>query len=254
MKQFRVGIIGCGNIFPMHAIPVTAQENAELVAVCDVKEDRARAKAEEFNCAYYLDYQEMIDQENLDVVHICTPHYLHAPMAIYAAKKGVHVLTEKPMAIKLEDAKAMIAAAEKNDVVLGVIFQNRYNPGSKLIKKALDSGELGGVISCKLSVTWQRTDEYYSQSDWKGTWDKEGGGVVIDQAIHTLDLARWLINSEIEFVEANIANRTHQKSMLRIWRRIIQFKTVCWQASTPSLLRLDAPVEIELYCERVRRK
>lgn len=256
MKQFRVGIIGCGNIFPMHAIPVTAQENAELVAVCDVKEDRARAKAEEFNCAYYLDYQEMIDQENLDVVHICTPHYLHAPMAIYAAIKGVHVLTEKPMAIKLEDAKAMIAAAEKNDVVLGVIFQNRYNPGSKLIKKALDSGELGGVISCKLSVTWQRTDEYYSQSDWKGTWDKEGGGVVIDQAIHTLDLARWLINSEIEFVEANIANRTHQKIDVEdMAEGIIQFKNgVLASFYTINYYGYDAPVEIELYCERGKAK
>ena len=185
MKRFRVGIIGCGSIFPMHSVSVVQQVNAELVAVCDIKEDRAKQRAEEYNCAYYLDYQEMIDKENLDVVHICTPHYLHAPMAVYAAEKGVHILTEKPMAIELADAYAMIEAAENSGVVLGVIFQNRYNPGSKLIKEVLDSGELGRLLSCKLSVTWKRTDEYYSLSDWKGTWELEGGGVVIDQAIHT---------------------------------------------------------------------
>ncbi len=103
----------------------------------------------------------------------------------------------------------MISAAEQNGVVLGVIFQNRYNPGSKLVKAMLESGQLGRIISSKLSVTWKRTDEYYSRSDWKGTWDKEGGGVIIDQAIHTLDLARWLVDSEIEFVDATISNRTH---------------------------------------------
>jgi len=90
------------------------------------------------------------------------------------------VLIEKPMSISLADAYEMISAAEQNGVVLGVIFQNRYNPGSKLVKAMLESGQLGRIISSKLSVTWKRTDEYYSRSDWKGTWDKEGGGVIID--------------------------------------------------------------------------
>jgi UDP-N-acetyl-2-amino-2-deoxyglucuronate dehydrogenase len=251
MKRFRVGIIGCGSIFPMHSVSVVQQANAELVAVCDIKEDRAKQRAEEYNCAYYLDYQEMIDKENLDVVHICTPHYLHAPMAVYAAEKGVHILTEKPMAIELADAYAMIEAAENSGVVLGVIFQNRYNPGSKLIKEVLDSGELGRVLSCKLSVTWKRTDEYYSLSDWKGTWELEGGGVVIDQAIHTLDLARWFINSEIEYVEASIANRTHSKIEVEdVAEGVIKFKNgVLTSFYTINYHGYDAPVEIELYCE-----
>ena len=237
--------------FPMHSVSVVQQANAELVAVCDIKEDRAKQRAEEYNCAYYLDYQEMIDKENLDVVHICTPHYLHAPMAVYAAEKGVHILTEKPMAIELADAYAMIEAAENSGVVLGVIFQNRYNPGSKLIKEVLDSGELGRVLSCKLSVTWKRTDEYYSLSDWKGTWELEGGGVVIDQAIHTLDLARWFINSEIEYVEANIANRTHSKIEVEdVAEGVIKFKNgVLTSFYTINYYGYDAPVEIELYCE-----
>ena len=252
MKQYRVGIIGCGSIFPMHSISVARQVNAKLVAVCDIKEERAKARASEYNCAYYLDYREMIDQADLDVVHICTPHYLHAPMAVYAANKGVHVLTEKPMSISLADACEMIGAAEKNGVVLGVIFQNRYNPGSKLVKEMLVPGQLGRIISSKLSVTWKRTDEYYSKSDWKGTWDKEGGGVIIDQAIHTLDLARWLVDSEIEFVDASISNRTH--SLIEVEdaaEGVIKYKNgvlTCFYAV--NYYGYDAPVEIELHCER----
>src|SRR5690554_4721405 len=121
-KTFRVGIIGCGNIFPMHAVSLASMENIELVAVCDVKEDRAKKHAADFDCKYYLDYKEMIDNENLDVVHLCTPHHLHAEMTIYAARKKVHVFTEKPMATTVEDALAMVEACKENGVTLGVIL------------------------------------------------------------------------------------------------------------------------------------
>src|SRR5262245_50892494 len=113
MSTFKVGIIGCGNIFPMHATSVGLTGIAKVVAVSDVKEDRARKAAEKYDCAYYTDYKRMIDEAELDVVHICTPHYLHAPMTIYAANAKKHVLTEKPMSITVEDAKAMIDACEK---------------------------------------------------------------------------------------------------------------------------------------------
>lgn len=251
MSAFRVGIIGCGNIFPMHAVSVEQQKNAKLVAVCDIKESRAKEKAKNHNCKYYLDYKEMMDKEHLDVVHICTPHYLHAPMAIYAANQGKHILTEKPMAISKEDAYAMIEAARKNQVTLGVIFQNRYNAGSILIKKALESGELGKIISGKLSVTWKRTDEYYSKSDWKGTWEKEGGGVIIDQAIHTLDLMNWFVNDEIDYIDASISNRTHE--LIRVEdaaEGVIKYKNgVSTSFYAINYYGYDAPVEIELYCE-----
>jgi UDP-N-acetyl-2-amino-2-deoxyglucuronate dehydrogenase len=252
MGKFKAGIIGCGNIHPMHAISLKKIENAELVAVCDIKEDRAKKRAEFHKCDYYLDYKEMIDKAGIDVVHICTPHYMHAPMALYAASKGKHIMTEKPMAITKEDAIAMIEAARKNKVTLGVIFQNRYNPGSQLIKNTLKSGELGKVISGKLTVTWQRTDEYYSESDWKGTWDKEGGGVVIDQAIHTMDLLRWFVDSEIEYVDANIGNRAHQIIQVEDSAEgVIKYKngvvTGFWAIN---YYGWNAPVEIELYCEK----
>lgn len=252
MNKYRVGIVGCGNIFPMHAISVSSLECAEVVAVCDVKEDRAKAKAEEFKCSCYFDYKEMIDKEKLDVIHICLPHFMHAPVAIYAAGKGVNVLTEKPMSIKLEDAEAMVKAAKDNNVVLGVIFQNRYNPGSQLIKKNLESGELGKIVSGKLSVTWNRSDDYYSKSDWKGTWDMEGGGVIIDQAIHTMDLMRWFVNSEIEYVDANISNRAHEIIEVEDSAEgVIKYKNgVVTGFHAINYYGYDAPVEIELHCEK----
>ncbi|GMQ57920.1 Gfo/Idh/MocA family oxidoreductase [Vallitalea sediminicola] len=249
--MFRVGIVGCGNIFPMHAYPVNELSCTELVAVCDIKEDRAKAKAQELGCKYYTDYKEMIDKENLDVVHICTPHYMHPLIAIYAAEKKVSVLTEKPMSIKLEDAKKMIDTAKDNDVTLGVIFQNRYNKGSQLIKSTLESGELGKIISGKLSVTWDRSDEYYTNSDWKGTWDKEGGGVIIDQAIHTMDLMRWFMDSEIEYVDANISNRAHEIIEVEDSAEgVIKYKNGIFTGFYAiNYYGYDAPVEIEIYCE-----
>lgn len=250
-KKFRVGIVGCGNIFPMHAYPVNAIEACELVAVCDIKEDRAKAKAEEFGCHYYLDYQEMIAKENLDVLHCCTPHYMHPPITIYALEHGVNVLTEKPMSIEYKDTVAMVETAERCKKTLGVIFQNRYNPGSQLAKKVLESGELGKVLGAKMNVTWMRTDEYYSKSDWKGTWDKEGGGVIIDQAIHTVDLMRWLLDDEVEWVEASIANRTHKLIQVEDSAEgVIKFrKGVLASFYTINYYCTDSDIELELYCE-----
>lgn len=250
-KVFKVAVIGCGNIAPMHLESIQMTSNTQIVAVCDNKEDRAQSKAKYYNCKYYLDYKEMLDNEEIDVVHICTPHYLHAPMAIYAANKGINVLTEKPMSISLEDADAMIDACKKNNVTLGVIFQNRYNAGSVLIKDTLTSGALGKILSAKALVTWDRSDEYYSKSDWKGTWAQEGGGVIIDQAIHTLDLLRWFVDAPIEYVDANISNRAH--AMIEVEdsaEGVIKYKNgVVTGFYTVNYYSYDAPVEIEIDCE-----
>ncbi len=251
MSKYKVGIIGCGNIFPMHAVSVKRLDETEIVAVCDIKEDKADKRAKEFNCESYYDYEKMIDNEDLDVIHICTPHYLHHPMAVYAAQAGVNILTEKPMSIKLENARDMVQTADENNVTLGVIFQNRYNPGSKLIKDTLESGELGEILSGKLSVTWDRSDEYYTNSDWKGTWDKEGGGVLIDQAIHTMDLMRWFVNDEIDYIDATISNRAHDIIEVEdAAEGVIKYDNGIFTAfHTINYYTYDAPVEIELHCE-----
>ena len=249
--KFRVGVIGLGNVSPMHLYPAHALDCCELVAVCDNKEERAIAKSKEFGCNYYTDYKEMIDKEKLDVVHICTPHYLHPPMTIYALEKGCHVLTEKPMSTNFADSEAMVKTADKTGKTLGVIFQNRYNPGSILAKEKLDSGVLGAVKGAKLNVTWMRTDEYYSKSDWKGTWDKEGGGVMIDQAIHTFDLLRWLMDAKVEYVNCHYTNRTHKIIEVEdVADGIIKFDNgVLASFYTINYYSEDSDVELELHCE-----
>lgn len=252
MKILKVAIIGCGNIFPMHAQSIKTVENAKLVAVCDIKEDRVKLKAEQYNCSYYTDYKEMFLMEDIDVVHICLPHFLHAEVAIYAAKLGKHIFTEKPMSINIEDAESMVKTAKDNKVTLGVIFQNRYNPGSQLIKRTLESGELGKILSGKLEVTWNRTDEYYSHSDWKGTWDMEGGGVIIDQAIHTMDLMRWFVDSDIDYIDANISNRAHEIIQVEDSAEgVIKYKNgVLTAFHAINYYTYDSPVKIELHCEK----
>ncbi|MFW6271270.1 MAG: Gfo/Idh/MocA family protein [Bacillota bacterium] len=251
MEKIKTGIVGCGRIFPMHAVSITKQENVELVSVCDIKEKKAQKRAKEFNCKAYLDYSEMMDQEDLDVIHICTPHNLHPVIAVQAAEKGINILTEKPMAIKEENARKMISTARDNDVTLGVIFQNRYNPGSVVIKENLENGALGEIQSAKLSVTWQRTDEYYSGIDWKGTWDQEGGGVIIDQAIHTLDLMRWFMDSKVKAVDCDIDTRKHEYIDVEdVAEGIIEFENDSIASFyTMNYYTYDAPVEIELHCE-----
>lgn len=251
MSTLKVGIIGCGRIFPMHALPVEQRDDLELVAVCDIKEDRAKKAAERHNCTYYTDYVEMLDEEELDVIHICLPHHLHAPVTIEAAKRKIHVLTEKPMSITLEDAEEMIEKADENEITLGVIFQNRYNQSSQLVKEMLTNGELGEIKAAKLSLTWDRSDDYYKASDWKGTWDKEGGGVVIDQAIHTLDLVNWLVDEEIDYIDATIANRAHDFIDVEDTAEgVIKYKNgVVVGFHTVNYYSYDAPVEVEIHCE-----
>ena len=185
--MLRVGIVGCGCIFTMHATSADHLKNSKIVGVCDIKEDRANKAAEKYNCKAYYDYKEMINKDIIDVVHVCVPHYLHPIISKYAIEQGVNVLCEKPMSIKYEDGVRNVELAEEKGVKYGIIFQCRYNNASKLVKEYLDNGTLGKVISARVVLTWCKPDEYYSLSDWKGTWDKEGSGVVIDQAIHSRD-------------------------------------------------------------------
>lgn len=202
MKKLRSAIIGCGNIYTNHANSLLNSEFGELVAVVDIKEDRARKAAAKYNCAYYTDYIEMLKDESIDVVHICTPHYLHSTMAIEAMKAGKHVLVEKPMGINIEKAKEMIKAKEEYGKFLGVSFQNRYNDTSIEVKRLIDNGSLGKVKGIKAIVTWSRGKDYYLSGEWRGKWDTEGGGALINQSIHDLDLMQWF-GGEIESIKGN---------------------------------------------------
>jgi UDP-N-acetyl-2-amino-2-deoxyglucuronate dehydrogenase len=204
LKQLGIALIGCGSISSVHLQAISRIASAKLLAVVDIDESLAEKTAQQYGCASYTDYQEMLQREDIDIVHICTAHYLHVPMAVAALKAGKHVLTEKPMAETEAAAQMMLAAAEAYpDMQLGVIFQNRYNPSSVIMKKYVDSGELGHLICLKGLVTWFRDAGYY-ETEWKGKWATEGGGVLINQAIHTLDLLHWF-GGEVTSIKGSIS-------------------------------------------------
>lgn len=135
----------------------------------------------------------MLDAERIDVLHICTPHNEHLSVAQVALEQGVHVLLEKPLAESLHAGEQLVAAAAASSSTLGVCFQNRYNPTSVALKAALDNGDYGRVLGARAQVMWTRTADYYRARPWRGTWNGSGGGVLMNQAIHTIDLVQWLL-------------------------------------------------------------
>lgn len=251
MKTLRVGVIGCGNISVMHLDSIAAFEEAQLVAVCDIKPDRAEKAAKKYNTKAYTDYKQMLAEAQLDAVHICLPHYLHVPVACDAFEAGVHVLSEKPMSIRYEDAVRAVELAEKKGVHYGVIFQCRYNTPSQLVKQRITDGSLGAVKCGRTTLTWYRPDNYYDKSDWKGTWDKEGGGVIIDQAIHSLDLANWMIGSEPVEVQSSLHNRNHEIMVVEDSAEgLIKYKNgALLSFFAMNNFLVDEPIEIRLICE-----
>lgn len=252
LKKLRIGIIGCGRISVMHLVSVDKLKMADLVACCDIKYERVKAVADKYKINAYTSFEKMLECENLDAVHICLPHYLHSEVACYCMKNGVNVLTEKPMDISLKAAEKAVLTAKKTGKTFGVIMQCRYNDSSRLVKNAVQSGKLGKILSASSILTWARPDSYYSESDWKGTWDKEGGGVVIDQAIHSIDLVNWIIDSEIESVSVSMANRGHSivkvedsAEGLIVYKNGVKYGFYCMNNYA-----CDEPIQIKLYCEK----
>jgi len=254
MKKLGVAIIGCGSIHKVHADAISKSESAHLVCVADVVEERAQATASQYNCEWYSDYRKVLENDSVDVVHICTPHYLHAPMAVEAMNAGKHVLVEKPVAIHFDEVWKMISSRDKNNRYIGICFQNRFNPSSVKAKEMIDSGELGPVMGIKGIVTWHRDESYYTQSDWKGRFATEGGGVLINQSIHTIDLMQWLAGG-VKAVRGSVSTRllgnvievedTAEATMYFNNDAVgIFYATNCYT--------FDSPVEIEVHCEKAR--
>lgn len=251
MKRLRVGIIGCGRISVMHFESAANLEEAELVACADIKPERADEAAAKHGIHAYYSYEEMIEKEELDAVQLCLPHYLHSKVAIYAMEHGLDVITEKPMDVDLESAERAVAVSKATGRKFGVISQCRYNNSAQLVKRAVKKGKLGKIISARSTLTWARPDDYYSESDWKGTWDKEGGGVVIDQAIHSIDLVRWIIDDEVVSVSCNMANRGHSiMSVEDTAEGFVQFAGgTTYGFWCMNNYGCNEPIEIRLYCE-----
>ena len=192
-RKFRAAIIGCGGISQVHIAALQDMSQVEIAAVCDIRAERLQKAVEKTGAKGYADWHEVVALEDIDVIHVCLPHYLHAPVTIEALELGRNVITEKPMASAIEDARAMIAASEREGAgMLGVIFQNRYNSSVQRAKSIIDSGELGAFLGASASVCWRREGAYYSESGWRGVKATEGAGTLINQSIHTLDLLSYL--------------------------------------------------------------
>lgn len=251
LKPLRVGVIGCGRISPLHLSAAAEAPEAKLVACCDIDKKKAKAAARKYHIRAFRNFRRMIRWKRLNAVHICLPHHLHTVVADYCLTKKVHVLSEKPMAIDLPSAERTVRFAEINERQYGVIFQCRYNATSQLVKRALTSGRLGRILSVRSVLTWNRPAEYYSESNWKGTWDKEGGGVLIDQAIHTLDLVNWLVDSEVDSISCAMANRNHPTLAVEDSAEgFVLYKSgVRYGFYFMNNYESDAPIEIRLVCE-----
>lgn len=203
-KRMGVGVIGCGSISGVHLKALQQLENVYIAAVCDIDSEKCQKAAEEYGATGYMDYHDLLADERVQAVHICTPHYLHAPMAISALKAGKHVLTEKPMAITQKQAEEMLAAENASGKKLGVCFQNRYNAATLFIEQALKN-DLGHVTGGAGFMMWDRDASYYATGAWRGKWATEGGALMINQAIHTLDLLRHFAGDEIVSVKSSMS-------------------------------------------------
>lgn len=208
MKKLRVGIIGCGTILPVHLDSIHAYEGADLVVVCDIDGPLAKRVADKEDCRWTNDYKEVLANDQVDLVHILTPHYLHTPMAMEALRGGKHVVLEKPVGIDVDQLDALIDLARETGLTLGVTLQNRFNPTTIKMKEIAESGILGDFLAAKGLLTWSRKDTYYTDSPWRGKLATEGGGLLINQGIHTLDLLTY-IGGPLKEIKASVVNHAH---------------------------------------------
>ncbi len=200
-RKIRIGLVGCGRISKNHFAAIEKHsDNFELIAVCD-EDPKALTQVTEERCVLgYSSLTEMLLNQNLDVVSVCTPSGLHSGQTIEIAKAGVHVISEKPMATRWNDGLEMVKACDENGVRLFVVKQNRRNMTLQLLKRAISEKRFGRIYMVNLNVFWTRPQEYYDQAKWRGTWELDGGAFM-NQASHYVDLLDWLIGP-VEKIQA----------------------------------------------------
>ena len=196
-------IVGYGAIGPIHARALESVEQAQLYAICDIDEKARKLCLEKYPVIEYDDFDKMLEDGNIDSVHICTPHYLHFEMIRKALAAGKDVVVEKPMTMTKDEYDQLLGLERAEEVC--VVLQNRLNPCTQKLKKLVESGELGEVKAAKGILTWSRDQAYYASGAWRGKWATEGGGVLINQAVHTLDYFSYVVG-DVASVRANMFN------------------------------------------------
>ncbi|MDR3634794.1 MAG: Gfo/Idh/MocA family oxidoreductase [Isosphaeraceae bacterium] len=208
MRRLRTALVGCGKVGQTHALALSSLPESEFVAVCDANRDRAETFAARFGASAYTDVAAMVNGSGVEAVLIATPHPLHAEAAVRAAEGGAHVLIEKPMAATLEDCDAILAAAGKARITLGVISQRRLYEPVRRMKQAIDAGKVGRPVLGVFQMYSWRDPAYYQSDPWRGKWATEGGGVLVNQSPHQLDLLMWFLG-DVEEVSGYWANLNH---------------------------------------------
>jgi UDP-N-acetyl-2-amino-2-deoxyglucuronate dehydrogenase len=207
MKKLNIAVVGVGHIGSQHAKHASSVGN--LVAVCDIKQERAKTIAAQYPCKSFISLDKLLaGEKNLDLVAVCTPNGLHAEHSIKALKAGCNVLCEKPMATTVHDCERMIHTAEETNKRLFIVKQNRFNPPVKALKKVIDEGKLGRILNVQVNCFWNRNREYYTGSDWRGKLTMDGG-TLFTQYSHFIDLLYWFVG-DVEEVHAFTENYLHK--------------------------------------------
>ncbi|MFH1904677.1 MAG: Gfo/Idh/MocA family oxidoreductase [bacterium] len=221
--ELRFAIIGTGNIGPFHADAISKIDGAKLVAVADIVEEKAKQLADKYNADAYTDYERMLERDDIDVVNICTPSGLHMESALKAAEKGKHLIVEKPLDITLEKCDRIIDACRKNNLKLCVIFPTRFKPAIVKTKEAIEQGRFGKIVLVDGTLKCFRSQEYYDSGQWRGTWELDGGGALMNQSIHTID-ALYYLTGDVSSINAYTGTLARKVEVEDTAVAIIKFK------------------------------
>ena len=252
MQKLRVAMVGGGSISKVHIEAIKDSGLGEMVCIVENDPGKTEELSSEYSVPIIRDYKEILDREDIDVVHITTPHYNHYEIALDFIRHRKNLLIEKPLTLSIKEAETLVEESEKNDVYTAIVYQNRLNKTSAYLKKLLNEEKYGKILGVKGILAWCREPEYYLGSDWKGTIDKEGGGVLINQAIHTLDLMLWF-GGNVKTVKGSVhKNRlTNEIEVEDTVEAFIIFendaKGIFYATNNYSY---DSSVELEVHCER----
>jgi predicted dehydrogenase len=221
-EAIRFGIIGCGVIGATHAKAISSIPDARLIAAADVVAQSAQRLAETYDATAYTDAQEMLEREQLDVVDICTPSGLHGEWACQAMRTGHHVLVEKPMEIRREAIAEMLRVQQQSGVKMAVISQHRFDPASQQVHALAQQQAFGRLVLGSAQIPWWRSQPYYDSGAWRGTWDMDGGGVLMNQGIHSIDLLQWVMGP-VRTVYAHTDTLTHRMQTEDVAVAVLRF-------------------------------
>lgn len=246
---YGFGIVGCGMVADFHARAIAAMKGGHLACVYSRSKENADRVAEAYGCAAYTDYKQFIAHPGLDIVSIATPSGAHLEPAVKAARAGKHIVCEKPLEITLERIDKMIQVCKQNKVMLVGIFQRRFNEATGVFKKAVEAGRLGKITMADAYIKWYRTQEYYDSGYWRGTWNLDGGGALMNQSIHTIDILYHLAG-DVEQVCAYANTATHKRIEAEDNAvAILKFKSGAMgviQGSTSCFSRTGHPIEVHM--------